>query len=448
MLGPPPRSYASGIFPYAMVAAMAWPELGRFVPPDALLVFIFIFALMPWAGLAPGLTPILVLCRLRGWVPHPWAGNERATAHTVVLVLVSPILIPAVFAAAVLLFWPIRMDYKRYRESTGETDGGAVASAAAAHRGGEKHDWRKWLNTRWIQSFGFMDVTDPNLAILSDAVRANPVSYLSQPQEQDEQGQQEQKQKQEKEKEKEKEKDEDTDEQEPTEAAAEEQEQEEALALPKRAGERPLMLRGQPHRQTNQFPPSHNPERSPEWAMHSDALMKSVFGGTADDDTPPGGKMRSATAAAAAAPMPWMVHPPMKTGCGVMRGVDSLFEGTGAKALRFTASSFCKCCDDVVSRKGEWAHVHRLDRSWHVLLSPADTVTVLKSGYGDLWPMAALGWVPVGYVLIYAPRNPEEIHILKRILRASWLYCAHGWERGEGEQLAASSVAAEEDGDE
>ena len=53
MLAPPPRSYASGIFPYAMVAAMAWPELGRFVPPDALLVFIFIFALMPWAGLAP-----------------------------------------------------------------------------------------------------------------------------------------------------------------------------------------------------------------------------------------------------------------------------------------------------------------------------------------------------------------------------------------------------------
>ena len=126
--------------------------------------------------------------------------------------------------------------------------------------------------------------------------------------------------------------------------------------------------------------------------------------------------------------MPWLMYPPQGRGLGVFRAVDSLYEGTGAKSLRFTPSSFSKCCGDVVERKGEWAVVQRLDSSWRVLLSPTDAAAVLESGYGELCPAAALGYVPVGYVLIYAPRTREEIEVLLRILEASWLYCSRQWE--------------------
>lgn len=388
-----------GILPYATTAALAWPPLSKLIPTDVLLVLVSVFTLMPWAGLPPGLTPILLLWRLRGWVPHPWAAKQRTVTQTGVLVLLSPILIPSVFAAALLLFWPIYMDYKRYRKSTGEHSSGPVAAAASVQRG-EKHDWRKWLNTRWVQSFGYTDVTDPNLHILTVAIQENPVSYLrlSMPREKDKGGKEKGKQRREP----------------PQESLNAEGEI--IDLLPRREGERPLMLRGQPHRQIDQHPPSVN---DPEWARLSSGFMASVFGATSD---------HADASAASAKRMPWMIYPPQRTGCGVFRAVDSLYEGTGAKSLRFTPSSFCKCCDDVVDRKGEWAHVHRLDHSWHVLLSPADTAAVLKSGYGEIWPAAALGWVPVGYVLIYAPRNREEIEVVLRILEASWMYCAHEWE--------------------
>eukprot|EP01043_Picozoa_sp_COSAG02_P038575 COSAG02_NODE_2984_length_7618_cov_6.217981_5_plen_395_part_00 len=393
-----------GILPYATTAALSWPPLSNFAPTDVLLVLISVFALMPWAGLPPGLTPILVLWRLRGWVPHPWAAKKRTVLQTAVLVLVSPILIPAVFGAALLLFWPIHMDYMRYRESTGEQLGGTVAAAASVQRG-EKHDWRKWLNTRWVETFGYTDVTDPKLDILTAAIQENPVSYLrmSVPRNKAKGGKETGTQRG----------------RGPRESPHEEGEM--THILPQREGERPLMLRGQPHRQIDQLPPSIN---DPDWARLNAGLMASVFGTTSD---------HADASTADVKRMPWLIYPPQRTGCGVFRSVDSLYEGTGAKSLRFTPSSFCKCCDDVVDRKGEWAHVHRLDRSWHVLLSPADTAAVLQSGYGEIWPVAALGWVPVGYVLIYAPRNPEEIEVLLRILEASWMYCAHEWE-GSGRE--------------
>ena len=372
--------YATGIVPYAMCATLAWPTLSKVVPSDVLLVMTFIFALMPWAGLPPGLTPVLVLWRLRGWVPHPWAATQRTVAHTAVLVLVSPILIPAVFASALLLFWPIHTDYRRYRELT------SAGPAAAAARRGEKYDWRTWLNTRWVQSFGYADVTDPNLPILTAAIQDNPVSYLklSMPREKGKAGRETGTRRRQRV---------------AQQPQREEPEGEAVESLPQREGERPVMLRGQPHRQIDQRPPSTD---DPEWARLHSALIASVFGSG----------LASADAAAAVKPMPWLTYPPMASGCGVFRSVDSLSEGTAAESLRFTPSSFCKCCDDVVDQNGEWARVHRLDSSWHVLLPPADAAAVLKAGYGELAPLAALGWLPVGYDPTSTSRFPTHFLIL------------------------------------
>ena len=46
---------------------MDFTPVSRELPTTTKCVLLF-----RW-GLAPGLTPILLLGRLRGWIPHPWA---------------------------------------------------------------------------------------------------------------------------------------------------------------------------------------------------------------------------------------------------------------------------------------------------------------------------------------------------------------------------------------
>jgi hypothetical protein len=41
-----------------------------------------------------------------------------------------------------------------------------------------------------------------------------------------------------------------------------------------------------------------------------------------------------------------------------------------------------------------------------------------------VWPAAALGWAPVSYTLVYAPRDAAEAAVFRTILAASWAYSA------------------------
>ncbi|OJJ42546.1 hypothetical protein ASPZODRAFT_76577 [Penicilliopsis zonata CBS 506.65] len=79
---------------------------------------------------------------------------------------------------------------------------------------------------------------------------------------------------------------------------------------------------------------------------------------------------------------------------------------------------------------GEFAHIHATgDHSLHVVLSPADAKQVLAAGWGQRH--ALMGWgslvsyapnllhMPTGYVLVYAPRDEEELQLVLRIVKAS-----------------------------
>lgn len=68
------------------------------------------------------------------------------------------------------------------------------------------------------------------------------------------------------------------------------------------------------------------------------------------------------------------------------------------------------------------------DRSFHVVLSPADAATVVERQRGERFAIAGRHmWigrlkgrkVPAGYILAYTPRNVEEIHAVKRIITAA-----------------------------
>ncbi|MEQ1883756.1 MAG: hypothetical protein ABL967_01760 [Bryobacteraceae bacterium] len=75
--------------------------------------------------------------------------------------------------------------------------------------------------------------------------------------------------------------------------------------------------------------------------------------------------------------------------------------------------------DSLLSR-GEIAHVHPSDGSMHMILSRDDARTVIKRGWGELHPLAGTMLdLPPTYLLIYPPRDSEELAVTARILDAA-----------------------------
>ncbi|KAH6839501.1 hypothetical protein B0I37DRAFT_400073 [Chaetomium sp. MPI-CAGE-AT-0009] len=91
---------------------------------------------------------------------------------------------------------------------------------------------------------------------------------------------------------------------------------------------------------------------------------------------------------------------------------------------------------------GEIAHVHGVDGSLHVVLHPDDVAVVIEAGWGERHPLCANDkrWfrllfhglmeqrlpVPEGLVLIYAPRDEDELQVLDVILKAAVWYATRG----------------------
>ncbi|KAL4866464.1 hypothetical protein BDV12DRAFT_133362 [Aspergillus spectabilis] len=84
-----------------------------------------------------------------------------------------------------------------------------------------------------------------------------------------------------------------------------------------------------------------------------------------------------------------------------------------------------------ITCNGEVCHSHPSDGSLHLTLHPADVKVILERGWGQRHPLARDSWwwvtkiVPTGFVMIYAPRNEEEVKVVGEIIRA-----AGGWVSG------------------
>ena len=74
---------------------------------------------------------------------------------------------------------------------------------------------------------------------------------------------------------------------------------------------------------------------------------------------------------------------------------------------------------------GEIGHIHPSDGSMHMILSPSDAKTVSDAGWGERHPLAGVyAGLPETYLMIYAPRTPEENVMIARILEAAVAYAA------------------------
>ena len=66
----------------------------------------------------------------------------------------------------------------------------------------------------------------------------------------------------------------------------------------------------------------------------------------------------------------------------------------------------------------EIAHVHPAEDSLHVWLTKADARKVVEAGWGERFPLSALGMTHDGWTFVYAPRSMEELEVVERIVRA------------------------------
>ena len=73
----------------------------------------------------------------------------------------------------------------------------------------------------------------------------------------------------------------------------------------------------------------------------------------------------------------------------------------------------------------EVGHIHIFDGSMHIILSPSDTKEVIEKGWGELHGLAGQGLAAKTYMMIYAPRNQQELAIAKMILEAAVKYATY-----------------------
>ncbi|GAA3289350.1 hypothetical protein GCM10020295_01040 [Streptomyces cinereospinus] len=75
---------------------------------------------------------------------------------------------------------------------------------------------------------------------------------------------------------------------------------------------------------------------------------------------------------------------------------------------------------DLRTTQGEIAHVHPGDGSLHMILAASDARAVIEGAWGERHPLAGVvPQLPSTYLLVYPPRDEEELKIVTGILEAA-----------------------------
>lgn len=71
--------------------------------------------------------------------------------------------------------------------------------------------------------------------------------------------------------------------------------------------------------------------------------------------------------------------------------------------------------------ESEVGHIHPSDGSMHMTLSPSDAKRVIALGWGELHGLSGAegGRLPATYMMLYSPRNADELVATERILQAA-----------------------------
>jgi Family of unknown function (DUF5519) len=154
-----------------------------------------------------------------------------------------------------------------------------------------------------------------------------------------------------------------------------------AFPLPRRAGPRPRTTPTNPHTQLDQQP------SDPRLA---DELARRIFA------------------------LPGVVEQP------------SRISVPGARALTLAAGELVGPPEAFLIER-EFAHLHPPpDRSLHAML-PGDVVTeAVDASWAEPHPVARMGLIPPTAVMLYAPRDGEELAVVEALIRASHAFARPG----------------------
>jgi hypothetical protein len=71
----------------------------------------------------------------------------------------------------------------------------------------------------------------------------------------------------------------------------------------------------------------------------------------------------------------------------------------------------------------EFAHIHPIpDGSLHAALPPEVAREPVEKGWAEQHPVARMGYIPQNVVMIYAPRDAQEIEIVAELVAEAYRY--------------------------
>jgi hypothetical protein len=75
----------------------------------------------------------------------------------------------------------------------------------------------------------------------------------------------------------------------------------------------------------------------------------------------------------------------------------------------------------------EFAHIHPMpDGSLHAALPPGVAREAVRKGWAEQHPVARMGGIPPNVVMIYAPRDAEEVGVVVGLVEQAYRYAGGG----------------------
>lgn len=109
----------------------------------------------------------------------------------------------------------------------------------------------------------------------------------------------------------------------------------------------------------------------------------------------------------------------------LLRVGPSVIEG-GSPALFFSSTRSPPKHDYYTKSPFEVFHMHETDGSVHCMLSAADARLLVQKGWGQRHGLNGRVGLPRGYLMIFAPRNDDELLVLEQIAKAAGQYGLDG----------------------
>ena len=97
----------------------------------------------------------------------------------------------------------------------------------------------------------------------------------------------------------------------------------------------------------------------------------------------------------------------------------------GARAMVMHEAHECNHDAFMIGREFAHIHPHPDNGSMHLQLPKADAIEVIRKGWGEDHYLVTLGQLPKGLVMVFSPRDVDELEVVKKIVTRSYAYATN-----------------------